>query len=371
MIKAYRYKLKPTYKQQKMLSQDFGNVRFIYNWALGLKKEKWENEQVSLSYYDLAKMMTELKHDGNHNWLNNTCAASLQQTLRHLDAAYAKFFKEKKGFPKFKSKKNPCNSIQFVKCKINFESKRINVPKIGNIKFCSNKEFDVDKVKIGTTTISKDNLNNYWISIIVEDYTEHKALVHIKDDETCVGIDMGVKNLCILDNGTKYDNPKYYNKNLERLATLQHRLSLKTKSSKNYEKVRLQIAKLNKKIANMRLDYLHKTTTEIVDKYDTICLETLNVKGMQKNHCLAQTIGDTSLGMFNEMISYKANWNGKNVIHIGRFEPSSKTCNKCGYVNKDLTLGDREWICPICGEHHDRDINAAINIKKIGLALIN
>lgn len=371
MIKAYKYKLKPTFKQKKMLSQDFGNARFIYNWALALKKEKWENEQVSLSYCDLAKMMTELKHDGNHDWLNNTCAASLQQTLRHLDAAYAKFFKEKKGYPKFKSKKNPCNSIQFVKCKIDFESKRINIPKIGNIKFCPNKEFDVNKVKIGTTTISKDNLDNYWISIIVDDYTEPKVLAHIKDDETCVGIDMGVKDLCILDNGTKYDNPKYYKRNLEHLAVLQRRLALKTKGSNNYEKVRLQIAKLTRKIANQRLDYLHKTTSEIIDKYDTICLETLNVKGMQKNHCLAQAIGDTSLGMFNGMISYKGNWKGKNVIHIGRFEPSSKTCNKCGYVNKDLTLGDREWTCPICGEHHDRDINAAINIRKMGLAMVS
>lgn len=374
MIKAYRYKLKPTYKQQKILAQDFGNVRFIYNWALGLKKDKWENEKISLSYYDLAKMMTELKNDGEHEWLNNTSSVSLQQTLRHLDAAYTKFFKEKKGFPKFKSKKNPCNSIQFTKCMIDFKNHRITVGKtrrLGTIKFCKNREFDVDKVKIGTTTISKDSLNNYWISIIVDDYSNPKEKAHIKDDDTCVGIDMGVKNLCILDNGIKYDNPKYYKKSLERLAILQRRLSLKTKGSKNYERLRLQVAKLNRKIANQRLDYLHKTTTEIVDKYDTICLETLNVKGMQKNHSLAQAIGDTSLGMFNGMLSYKGNWKGKNIIHIGRFEPSSKTCNKCGYVNKDLTLGDREWTCPICGEHHDRDINAAINIRKIGLAIVS
>ena len=369
MIKAYKYKLDLTVKQKKQLAQNFGCVRFIYNWGLNIKKTKYEDEKITLSCYDLDGMMTKLKKEPEYKWLNNAYSVCLKEALRNLDTAYNKFFKEKQGFPKFKSKKNPCNSATYRDCKFDFENNRLYIPKIGKVRFFKNRSFDVNNCKICTVTISKDSCCNYWASAIVEDYKDLKDKVPVKDNDRCVGIDLGVKNLCILDNGTKYDNPKYYKKYCDKLARLQQILSGKTKDSNNYNKLKLRIAKLSKKIQNMRNDYLHKTSTELINNYDTICIETLNVKGMMKNHHLAQAIGDVSLGEFNRQLTYKGEWYGKNIIHIGRWEPSSKTCNKCGYVNKDLELKDREWVCPVCGEYHDRDINAAINIRKIGLEI--
>ena len=193
-----------------------------------------------------------------------------------------------------------------------------------------------------------------------------KSKAKISED-TSVGIDLGIKDYAILSDGTKYSNPKYYERSKARLALLQQRFARTQKGSNRHNVMRLKVAKQYRKITNMRNDFLHKLTTDLVRRYDTICLENLNIDGMLKNHSLALAIQSVSWGEFVRQIKYKGDWFGKNVIFIGRFEPSSKTCSKCGYVNKDLTLKDREWVCPICGECHDRDVNAAINIKKFAL----
>ena len=367
MKRAYKYKIKPTVKQQHQLQQAFGCARFIYNWGLDKKTKAWTNEHKSISYFELAKELTQLKQIEEYKWLKNVPSECLQQSLRNLDNAYTQFFKSKKGFPKFKSKKYSKNTSKYIQA-IYFDFNRweIKIPKCGWVKLCKNKAFDLSTTKVGTLTVSMDKCGEYWCTIVVEDNTLQKSKTKISED-TSVGIDLGIKDYAILSDGTKYSNPKYYEHCKTRLELLQQRFARTQKGSNRHNVMRLKVAKQYRKITNMRNDFLHKLTTDLVRRYDTICLENLNVEGMMKNHNLAMAIQSASWGEFVRQIKYKSDWLGKNVIFIGRFEPSSKTCSKCGYVNRDLMLKDREWVCPICGEHHDRDVNAAINIKRFAL----
>ena len=370
MIRAYKYKLKPTVKQQKLFSQAFGNARFIYNWGLNRKKETWENEHKNVTYLQLAKELTLLKKDGEHDWLKQCANVCLQQSLRNLDNAYTRFFKAKKGFPKFKSKKNSIDSVKYIAAvHFDFETMRVSVPCIGKVKFLKNREFDVNNptVKLGTLTVTKDKCDDYWCTIVVDDNKPNVSKTKIREEKT-VGIDLGIKDYAILSDGTKYGNPKYLEAKQQQLAKAQQWLSRTQKNSKRHEKAKLYVAKLHRKIANRRNDFLHKLTTMLINsEYDTFCMENLNITGMTQNHNLAKSINSVAWNEFVRQLIYKCEWCGKNIVFIGRYEPSSKTCNKCGYVNKELKLSDREWICPICGEHHDRDVNAAINIKNMGL----
>lgn len=367
MKRAYKYKIKPTIKQQHQLLQAFGCARFVYNWGLDKKTKAWTNEHKSISYFELAKEITELKKTEEYKWLKDVSSDSLQQSLRCLDNAYTQFFKAKKGFPKFKSKKNSKDTVRYVMgIYFNFNDWKVKVPKCGWIKLCKNKPFDLSTSKIGTLTVSRDKCGDYWCSIVVEDNKPLKSKTKISEG-TSVGIDLGIKDYAILSDGTKYSNPKYYERNRLKLKVLQHKFARTQKDSKRHEVMRVKVAKQYRKITNMRMDFLHKLSTYLVRRYDTICLENLNVEGMLKNHNLSMAIQSASWGEFIKQIRYKSEINGKNVIFIGRFEPSSKTCCKCGYPKHDLKLSDRKWVCPICGEHHDRDINAAVNIKKFAL----
>ena len=367
MIRAYKYKLKPTVKQQKALCQAFGNARFIYNWGLNRKKESWEKEKKNVTYLELAKELTTLKQDGEHDWLKDCANVCLQQSLRNLDNAYTGFFKAKKGFPKFKSKKNCNDSVKYISSvHFDFDKMRVSIPRVGKVKFRENQVFDVNVVKLGTLTVSRDKCGEYWCTIVVDDNKLQVSKTKICE-ETAVGVDLGIKDYAILSDGTKYSNPKFLEKEQNHLAVLQQRFAKTQKGSKRHEKMRLKVAKLHRKIRNKRTDYLHKLSTDIVQRFDTICLEDLNITGMTQNHNLAMAINSVAWNEFVRQLKYKSEWYGKNVVLIGRYEPSSKSCSKCGYINKDLKLSDREWICPQCGEHHDRDINAAINIKNLGL----
>jgi len=367
MKRAYKYKIKPTYKQQHQLLQTFGCARFIYNWGLDKKTKAWANEHKTITYFELAKELTTLKNTEEYKWLKNVPAECLQQSLRNLDNAYTQFFKAKKGFPKFKSKKKSKDRSKYINAiRFDFENWKVRIPKCGWVKLCKNKLFDLSSANIGTLTVSRDKCGEYWCTIVVEDNKPQKSKTKISE-ETSVGIDLGIKDYAILSDGTKYSNPKYLEHIQARLALLQRRFARTVKGSNRYEVMRLKIAKQYRKITNMRLDFLHKLTTDLVRRYDTICLENLNVDGMLKNHKLANSIQSASWGEFVRQVMYKSDWLGKNVIFIGRFEPSSKTCSNCGYVKSDMTLKDREWNCPVCGMHHDRDINAAINIKRFAL----
>lgn len=367
MKRAYKYKLKPNYKQTVQLNQAFGCARFIYNWGLNQKISAWTEQHKTVSYFDLAKQLTTLKKTEGYEFLNDVANESLQQSLRNLENAYTMFFKAKKGFPKFKSKKKSKDCVKYINTvKFDFVNWKVHIPKCGWVNICKNRTFDIESCKIGTLTVSRDKCGEYWCAIIVEDGEQPKPKAKVSEGTT-VGIDLGIKDYAILSDGTKYENAKYLERNMAKLKHLQRRFSRTQRHSNRHKVLRQRIAKLRRHIANQRMDFIHKLTTDILSRYDTVCLENLNVEGMMKNHHLANVIQSASWGEFIRQMSYKSEWKGKNLIFIGRFEPSSKTCWKCGYINRELKLSDREWTCPECGERHDRDVNAARNIKVFGL----
>lgn len=364
MIKAYKYKIKPDKQQEELLNKFFGCCRYIYNWGLNRKTSAYKENGTKVGYVELTRELTSLKKTEEHQWLSECTAEALQQSLRSLDNAFTAFFRKKGKYPKFKSRKGK-NSAKFINSvHFDFENWTVKLPKLGKVKLCKNRTFDQSKCKQGTCTVSRDHCGTYWCVIVVDDLQPN--VVRTKPlKETAVGIDLGIKDYAILSDGTKFTNPKHLEKMQRKLAWLQRDFARTKKDSKNHEKMRVKVAKCYSSISNQRNDFLHKLSTHLVRNYDTICLEDLNVKGMEQNHHLARAIQSAAWGEFVRQLEYKSEWYGKNVLFVGRFEPSSKLCHKCGYINRGLKLSDREWVCPICGEHLDRDINAAINIKEI------
>lgn len=366
MLKAYKYCLLPTDEQKETLAQWFGQVRFIYNLGLETKIAGWVSQKKHVSCFDLMRQLTELKKT-ECPWLAECPRQSLESSLTHLDNAYTRFFKGG-GFPTFK-KRSSSQSITFRR-----ESKiigdKIQLSKIGLIDFVQHRP--VGKGDIRTVVVSKTATSKYFVSILVENHKELPAKKIVKEKST-VGIDVGLKTFATLSDGQTFENPKYLHEQLRRLRIEQRTLARRYKKgintadqSKGWHKQKLVVAKLHEKIKNQRQDFLHKTSTSIIKKYDTVCLEDLNIAGMIKNRNLSKAISDVSWSEFMTMLTYKAEWYGKNIVKIGRFDPSSKICSDCGNVFKGLTLSMREWVCEKCGSVHDRDLNAAINIKKFG-----
>lgn len=363
MIKAYKYRLHPTKEQAEFFEKTFGCVRFVYNWALNQRIEAYQKDGTRISWVESCKRLTELKKQEATKWLCEVANQSLQSSIRNMDSAFTRFFREKKGFPKFHSKKRGKFSFQLVQgVSIDFNTHKVKLPKIGEVKFSKNRRF---VGKIGTCTISKTPTGKYYISILVDDGKPMPEKAPITAD-TAVGIDVGIKDFAVLSNGQVYSNPKYLEKDEKRLKVLQKRLSRKQKDSNRRERARLAVAKQHEKIKNHRENFIHQVTSRIIRENQTVILEDLNIEGMLKNHSLAKHILSASWYEFFRQLQYKCDWYGKNLIRIGRFEPSSKMC-LCGYINKNLTLNDREWDCPHCGRHNDRDLLAAVNIKRFGL----
>lgn len=328
-----------------------------------MRIEAYQKDKTRIGWVDICKRMTELKRQEDTFWLNEVSNMSLQSSIRNMDAAFTRFFREKKGFPKFKSKKEPRKSFQFVQqVSIDFERNRIKFPKVGWVKFFKNRTFEG---KIGTVTVSKNASGRYCVSVLVYDGKELPAKAPIKYD-TAVGIDVGIKDFAVLSNGQVYANPKYLEKPEQRLKVLQRRFAKKQKGSNRRERARIQLAKQYERVRDCRTNFIHQVTSRIVRENQTIIIEDLNIQGMVKNHNLAKSISSASWHEFFRQLEYKCEWQGKNLIKIGRFEPSSKMCT-CGYVNKELKLSQREWTCPNCGQINDRDLLAAINIKRFGL----
>lgn len=363
--KAYKYRIYPTKKQQELINKHIGCCRFIYNLCLEKKINAYKTSKKSISCFELINLLPALKKEKETSFLKEVNAQSLQATISNLDSAYKKFFKEKKGFPKFKSKWNARESFQIPQyTKVDFDKKKVYIRKFKEGIKCKFHRFFEGKIK--TSTISRTPTGKYYISILVELDEDNPSKKPI-DKSKSVGIDLGIKDLVITSDGKKYSSNKFIKRYSKALAEAQRHLSRKKKGSNGWNRQRIKVARIQEKIRNCRADKLHKITTELVKNYDVICCEDLNVKGMEKNHHLAKSISDASFGMFVLMLTYKAEWNGKQVVKVGRFYPSSKTCHCCGYVNKDLTLNDREWTCPHCGKTLDRDVNASINILKEGL----
>ena len=368
VVKAFKYRIYPTKSQEMLLAQHFGCVRFIYNWGLERKIKAYSETKKSISKYTLAMELPRLRKSEETRWLSNVNSQSLQQSLIHLDMAFTRFFKEKKGFPKFKSKHNQHQSFSIPQdTKVNFDASRVFIPKFREgIKCKFSRTF---KGKIKTSTVSKTPTGKYFISILVEteDTIPNKAPI---DENKAVGVDLGIKTFATLSDGIEIQNPKYLKKALKKLKRLQRSVSRKVKGSNSRKKAVKLLARQYEKVADKRKDFLHKTSKYLIDHYDTICLETLSASNMVKTHRLAQALSDISIGKFNAYMDYKAEWYGKNIIRIGRFEPSSKMCS-CGYVYRGLKLSDRVWTCPACGAVNQRDLLAANNIKKFAFKLNN
>lgn len=369
MLRTYEYRLYPNKKQENILAQHFGCVRFVYNKALALKTDLYKRDRITISKYELDKLITSWKKTDEFSWLKNVQAQCLQQAVSDLDSAFIKFFRDKKGYPKYKSKHSNRQSYRSPQGnKINFTNHKIYLPKVGWVNIRIDREF-IGLIK--NCTVKKVPSGKYFVSVLFEDNTKCKALQDI-DPNSTIGIDVGIKHFCTLSTGQKIENPKLLYNNLKKLKVLHHRVSKKVKGSRNRNKARVKLARQYEKVSNIRKDFLHKLSTKLTNEnqISTICIETLNISGMMQNHKLAQSIADVSWYMFTKMLIYKAERKGINILRIGRFEPSSKMCT-CGYINNKLTLKDRVWDCPVCGEHHDRDILAANNIKRIALADLN
>lgn len=360
--KSYKFKIAPNNEQKELLAKHFGACRFVFNHYLNIRKENYLAEKKSINYYDNANDLTVLKKEPKFVWLKEINAQSLQSSLKNLDTSYNNFFRHQTKFPRFKSKFDRQSFT--VPQSISIEHGKLKIPKFKKgIEINLHREIEG---KLLFATLSKSTTGKYYVSITCE-------VEHYKFEKTNskIGIDTGIKDLAILSDGKVYKNVKTLKTNLKKLKYQQRQLSKKIKGSNSRLKQKSKLATIHEKVSNIRKDYLHKVSTEIIKNHDVICIEDLAVKNMMKNHKLAQAFSDVSLGAFYTMLEYKANWNNKTVVKIDRFFPSSKTCSNCNYISQDLALKDREWTCQSCNTAHNRDFNASINIKNQGLKILS
>ena len=364
--KAYKYRIYPNKKQQELIQKTFGCTRFVYNYYLNKRKEMYENDKTTFTYNMCSKDLTNLKKE--LEWLKEPDKDSLQKALKDLDMAYQKFFKEHTGYPKFKSKKNRYKSYR-TSCtnnNIRFENKHIKLPKLGLVKV---RDKQIPQGRILNATISQEPNGHYYCSLCCTD-VEFEQLPKTNKN---VGIDLGIYDFAILSDGIKIENPQFYEQSEKKLAKLQRELSRKTIGSVRWEKARLKVAKLQKHIANQRTDFLQKLSTEIVNNFDKICIEDLDVSSMKETDSKIRNkrVGDVSWSEFRRMLTYKSQWYGKELSVIDRYYPSSQICHVCGHRDGKKSEDIRNWICPHCHSELDRDINAAINILNEGLRLLS
>jgi len=361
-LKAFKFRLEPNQEQQVLINKTLGCTRFLYNQMLNEKQTKYKSQ-------DKSKTKTEKEYKIEFSWLKEVDSIALQQARIDLRIAYTNFFRKiKSGQPtnlKFKSKHNPKNSYRTmnVNNSIRTEDNYIRLPKLGFVRFKKSREV-LGSIK--SVTVSKNILNRYYISVLCE--VEIEKLPKLN---TQIGIDLGLKEFCITSDGEFVSNPKYLRKSEHKLTKAQCKLSKRVKGSKNRFKQQKVVFKIHQKIRNQRLDFLHKLSTRLINENQVICLEDLQVKNMVKNHKLAKSISDVSWSKFVELLKYKAGWYGRELVQIGKFFPSSKTCSSCGSIKKDLTLKDREYHCSFCGITIDRDYNSSLNILEEGLKILS
>jgi len=357
-MRALKIRVYPTKEQIKQLNISFGCTRFVYNQALALKINRWKEHKENLSVIEISKMLTFWKKTNERGFLKQANAQGLQQSLRHLDSAYKKFFKEKKGFPNFK-KKSDKQSYSVVG-NVSVSYSKIKFPKIGFLncrglrKFCGT---------IKTATISKNPAGQYFVSFCVDDLKKAEKAKEIK---ASIGIDVGIKTMATLSNGEKHHSPNHLKEIEGKLKFYQRKQAKCTKGSKQFKKWKFKVARIWNKITNIKNDFLHKLSKDLVKNHDLISVEKLQIKNMVKNHKLARSILNMNWGDFFRQLEYKCEWYGKYFVKINP-KRTSQECSDCGHINKELNLSVREWTCLKCKNHHDRDINASINIENRGV----
>ena len=361
--RAYQYRVYPTDEQKHLLARTFGCARFVYNWALRLRTDAYYKENKRIGYHETSALLTQLKQQEEYAWLTEVSSVPTQQALRHLDKAFRNFFEGRAKYPTFKKKRNQ-QSAEYTTSAFKWDGTSLTLAKM-------TKPLDIrwsrplpDGAKPSTVTITKDCADRYFVSILVEE-----DIKQLDPVEQSVGADLGLKEFVILSTGEVVGNPKFFHKDEKQLAKAQRRHAKKRKGSKNRAKARIKVAKIHARIADRRRDFLHQLSTRLIRENQTICIESLAVKNMGKNHRLAKAISDVGWSEFVSQLDYKAAWYGRTLVKIDKWYPSSKRCFDCGHVLDSLTLDTRVWTCPECGVVHDRDLNAARNIHAVGLTV--
>lgn len=369
MLKAIKIRIYPSQEEIGYINRQLGCCRFVYNNCLAYKKDNYEKEKKSISSSETIKHIVTLKND--YVFLKDVHSKVLQQSVRDMNQAYDNFFKLHKGYPKFKSKHNNKQSCRFPKdAIIGINGNRISLIKtLKDILFkCSRKDekyLNKNQDKISSITLTKLPSNQFYLSVLIDKPNEIRPA-----NNNAVGIDLGIKDFVITSDGEVFNNPHFNKSQSNKIKRLQRQLSRKQKGSNNRNKARIRLAKAYKKINDKKQYYLHQVSNTLINENQVICMEDLNVKGMLRNHKLAESIQEMNFGEFKRILEYKSNWYNRKIVYVDRFYPSSKTCHNCGYINKDLKLSDRQWICPQCGEIIERDYNAALNILDEGLRII-
>ena len=377
MLRAVKIRLYPNKIQTVQFNKLLGCYRFVYNQCLSRKINSYKENNVSENLSTLGKFVHhELLKDDNFIWLREQNTKVLKQAINDMLSAYKNFFTQHKGFPKFKSKKDNKQSCRFelgaISRRNDYTTYKLSLANIRNVKFKCNKKYaeylQKHKSNIKQATLSKLPCGEYYLSILVDGSLIHKGL---QDTDKVVGIDLGIKDFVITSDGEVFENLHFKKSESNKIKILQRQLSRKVKGSNNRNKARIRLSKEYKKINDKKQYYLHQVSNTLINENQVICMEDLNVKGMLRNHKLAESIQEMNFGEFKRMLEYKANWYNRRIVFVDRFYPSSKTCHKCGYINKQLKLSDRQWKCPQCGEIVERDYNAALNILDEGLRIIS
>ncbi len=361
--RAYKYRFYPTSEQEQQLARTFGCVRYVYNRALAERSRAWTQEQRRITYVDTAKALTRWKRDAGTEWLREVSNVPLQQSLRHLQGAFDKFWRKQTSYPQFKKKDRAKDSAAFMNNAFTYRDGRIKLAKqMEPLNIVWSRPLPEGAVP-SQVTVSRDTAGRYHISILVEEIVREHAPV-----DATLGVDAGITSLYTFSTGEKISNPRHEKCDRARLAKAQRVLSRKQKGSANRAKARLKVARIHARIADRRKDHLHKLSTRLVRENQVIAIEDLSVRNMVRNPSLARAVSDASWSRFRAMLEYKAGWYGRTVVAVDRFYPSSKTCSACGRISQSMPLQVRKWEC-LCGARHDRDVNAAKNILAAGLAV--